>query len=188
MSKNNKKYRLWIGLAFVSLTIMLMVIVVVNAMRGDSSGDLKIGGESKVTGLVCKDTELMHPALDNIPALSHTNTVTASFRGDNLSSLSLVYEGEYDTERKARDAETFGTARYNLILTDDYHEKIDIFSSNFSSNERTMQLVQTVRDIGRVNRNTVTYFLLDQGTNISRSLDGLKKQYDAKGFSCEISD
>ena len=187
LSKNNKQYQLWMGLGLVVVAIALIAVVVVNAMKGEVTGDVKIGGEAEVTGLVCRDTASIHPALASVPMGSRTNTVTASFQNDKLSSISLMYEGDYGTEKAAESAEAFARSDYNEILIKKYGEKIDIFSSNFSANGAKMQMVQTARDISRINNNTVTYFLLDQGTDIAKSLDGLKKQYEAKGFACEES-
>lgn len=187
LSKNNKQYKLWIGLGLVIVAMVLIAIVVVNAMKGEATGDVKIGGEAEVTGLVCRDTASIHPALASVPMGSHTDTVTASFQNDKLSSISLMYEGDYGTEKAAESAEAFVRSDYNEILIKKYGEKIDIFSANFSANGAKMQMVQTARDISRINSNTVTYFLLDQGTSIAKTLEGLKKQYEAKGFTCEKS-
>ena len=187
LSKNNKQCKLWLGIGLVVVAIVLIVVMVVNVMKGDATGDVKIGGEAEVTGLVCRDAILIHPALASVSMTSHTNIITASFQNSKLSSISLLYEGDYGTEKAAESAEAFVRADYNEILIKKYGEKIDIFSSNFSANGANMQMVQTARDISRINSNTVTYFLLDQGTNIAKSPEGLKKQYEAKGFTCENS-
>lgn len=188
MSKKSKQYQLWIGLALLLGAIVLIVVVVINMMKGEETGDLKIGGEAKVTGLVCKNKELMHPAFTDVPMVSYSDTITANFRDDKLSSISLVFEANYDTEQKAVEGEAFARANYNLTLTRKYGEKDDIFSDGFSIDGTKVQMVQTARDISKINRNTVTYFLLDQGTEIAKTLEGLKKQYEAKGFTCEISE
>ena len=188
MSKNNKQYQLWVGIGLVLVAIVLIVIVVVNLARGETTGDVKINGEAKVTGLICKDTASVHPALVKVPILSHANTITANFQDDKLSSISLVYEGNYESEEQAKTAETFAQVESSLILTKQYGEKDDIFSSDASSNGTKMQMVQTARDISKINSKTITYFLLDQGTSIAKSLDGLEKQYEAKGFTCEKSE
>ena len=188
LSKKSKQYWLWIGLGLVLVAIVLIVTAIVNAMRGKETGNVTIGGEAKVIGLVCKDTTLMHPALESKSVSSHTNTITANFQDDKLSSISLLYEGDYGSEQMAEEAESFAKADYNLTLTNKYGESDDIFSVNFSTDEPKMQMVQTARDISKINSKTITYFLLDQGTSIAKSLDGLKKQYEAKGFTCEISE
>lgn len=188
LSKNNKQYQLWIGLGLVVVAIVLIVVVVVNMMGQETTGDVKIGGEAKVTGLICKDAVSVHPALESKPMGEHTNTITANFQNDKLSSISLVYEGDYGAEAMAKEGESFARADYNLTLINKYGERDDIFSVGFSVDGSKMQMVQTARDISKINSNTVTYFLLDQGTSIAKSLEGLKKQYEAKGFSCEISD
>lgn len=188
MSKKGKQWQMWVGLLLVTGAIILMAVIAINAMKGEKTGDVKIEGETKVVGLVCKDTTQVHPALVKVPMLSHNNTITANFQNDRLSSISLVYEGNYETPEKAKTAETFATVESSLILTKKYGERDDIFSSDASSNGTKMQMVQTARDISKINTNTVTYFLLDEGTSIARTLDGLKKQYEAKGFSCEKMD
>lgn len=188
LSKNTKQNQFLIGAAFAIVAIILIIVVLVNMMGKDTTGDVKIGGEAKVVGLVCKDTELIHPALESKPMLSHTNTITANFLDDKLSSISLVYEGEYGTDAMAKEASDFAKADYNLTLTNKYGEKNDIFSNGFSINGAKVQMVQTARDISKINNNTITYFLLDQGTSLAKTLDGMKKQYEAKGFTCEISE
>ena len=187
MSKKNKKYQLWIGLGLVLIAIMLIIVAVVSAMNGESNGDVTIGGETKVTGLVCEDKELIHSAFADVPMLSHFDTVTSNFRDDNLSSISLVYEGNYDTKQRAVEAEAFARANYNLTLTNKYGVNDDIFSVGFSVDGTKMQMVQTARDISKIDANTVTYFLLDRGTLIEKTREGLKRQYETKGFSCKES-
>lgn len=187
MSKNNKQYKVWIGLGLVIVAIVLVAVAVMNVMRGETTGDVNIGGEEEVTGLVCKDTTLIHPALESKPMLLHTNTITANFQNDKLSSISLIYEGDYGAEERAKEASDFAKADYNLTLTDEYGEKIDIFSANFSVKGAEMQMVQTARDVSKINSKTVTYFLLDKGVSMAKTLEGLKKQYEAKGFTCEKS-
>lgn len=190
MSKKGKQYQLWmgIGLTLVVIAVALIAVAVINAMGGEATGDLKISGEAKVTGLICKDTTSIHPALMSKPAEEYTNTITANFQDDKLSSISLVYEGDYGTKSRAEEGEAFARADYNLTLTEKYGKSKDIFSFNFSVNGAKLQMTQATRDISKIDSNTVSYFLLDRGTNMAKTLDGLKKQYEAKGFSCEKSD
>ena len=188
MSKKSKQFQLWVGLGFGLVTIVLIVIIAIIALGSDTTGDMVIDGEAKVTGLVCKDNALIHPALESKPVKSYTNTITANFRDDKLSSISLLYEGDYGSEQMAREAESFAKADYNLTLTNKYGESDDIFSVGFSVDGSKMQMVQTARDISKINGNTVTYFLLGQGVNISKTLEGLKKQYETIGFTCEKSE
>lgn len=188
MSKNNKKYRLWTGLGSIAVIIAIIVLLAVvlsNAMRGETTGDTTVTGGAEVDGLTCKNRTLAHPAFASKPALSYVNTVTAVFRDNKLSSISLLAEGIYDTSAMAEEAKAFAEADYNLTLTNKYNEKIDVFSANFTVNGTKLLLAQTTRDISKITLNNVTYFLLDQGTNISKTLDGIKKQYENKGFTCE---
>lgn len=187
MSKKNKGYQMWIGLGLILAAVIVIVVVAMNAMKGEATGDVTIGGETKVTGLTCRDASSVHPALTSKPIDSYVNTITANFQSEKLSSISLLYEGEYGTAARAEEAKSFAMADYNLTLTNKYSESDDIFSVHFSTEGPKMQMVQTARDIGKINSKTVTYFLLDQGTSMAKSRDGLKKQYEAKGFTCETS-
>ena len=188
LSKKGNQFQLWVGPTLLLTAIALVVVAIMNAMKGETTGDMEIGGEAKVTGLVCKDTTSIHPALMSKPAVEHMNTITANFWDGSLSSVSLIYEGDYGTEQMAIEGRDFAMADYNLTLTRKYGVKDDIFSIGYSVDGAKMQMVQTARDISTINGDTVTYFLLDQGTSIAKSLDGLKKQYEAKGFACEISE
>ena len=187
MNKESKRHQLWIGSALVLIAIILIAIAVVNAMRGETTGDTKIISGERMSGLTCKDETLMHPALIDKPADSYENTITAVFRDDELSSISLMVEGNYKNESMTREGMYFAQANYNLTLVNKYNEEDDIFSIGFSVNGTMLQMVQTTRDIDKVNADTVTYFLLDRGMNIAKTPEGLKKQYEAKGFSCEIT-
>lgn len=190
MSKKGKNNRLWVWLGVTTIVIAvvtLLVVLLVNGMQGETTGDTIITGGTEVDGLTCKNRTLEHPAFVSKPAVTYTNTLTAVFQDGKLSSISLLAEGSYESATMAEEAKAFAMADYNLTLTRKYSEKDDIFSSNFTVNGARLQLAQTTRDIGKINGNTVTYFLLDQGTSISKTLDGLKKQYENKGFTCEKS-
>ena len=188
MSKKGKKYQLWIGIGLLVMVAVLVVVIIANVMGGTTAEDMTISGGTTVAGLTCKNNTLEHPAFVSKPASSYINTITATFRDNKLSSISLLSEGAYGAEKVAEEAKAFAEADYNLTLANKYGEKSDIFSNNFTVNGTKLQLAQTTRDISKINTNTVTYFLLDQGTSISKSISGLKKQYEEKGFSCEKSE
>lgn len=190
MSKEGKKNRLWIGLGITIAVVAIAVVIAMlmaNAMKGETTGDLVISGGTSVDGLICKDRKLEHPAFKSKPAITYLNTVTAIFRDNKLSSISLLVDASYESAVQAEDGMNFGKADYNLTLTNKYGEKADIFSANFTLNGAKLQLAQTTRDIDKINAKTVTYFLLDEGTSISKTFDGLKKQFESKGFTCEKS-
>lgn len=187
MSKQSKKYQLWVGIGLLIIVVAIIAAILINGMRGESTGDVSISGGTTVDGLTCKNNTLEHPAFSEKPATSYANTITATFNDDKLSSISLLAEGKYESNTMAEGAKAFTEAGYNLTLTNKYGEKIDIFSANFTVNGAKLQLAQTTRDIGKINTKTVTYFLLDQGTSISKTLEGLKKQYENAGFTCEKS-
>lgn len=188
MSKSVKKYQWWIGVGLLAVVIAVAVVLIVNGMKGKESGDVEITGGTTVEGLTCKDTTLAHPAFTTKPALSYKNTVTATFKDDKLSSISLIAEATYNSEAMAEEAVAFAKADYGLTLSNKYGEKSDVFSHSFSVEGTKLQLAQTTRDISEINSNIVTYFLLDQGTVISKTLSGLEKQYENKGFACEKSE
>ena len=78
MSKNNRRHQLWLGLVLVLAAVILIAVLLANMMKGEESGDMKIGGEAKVAGMVCKSTSSLHPALTSVEVDSYTSNILVS--------------------------------------------------------------------------------------------------------------
>lgn len=177
---------MWVGVLFCVLAIIILVsALIINMMTGGKTGDITISGNAKMVGLKCEDASLPHPVFGDIKPLSSKNTVTANFADERLSTIMYQYDGVYASEEQERHARVLAEADYNLILANDYGEKIDVFSHNFMSDGEKLSLTITAKS-DKVSSRTAPYFLLDTTTSFPKTLDAMKKAYEGKGFSCKI--
>ena len=172
-------------LLLIVIVVLVVVVVIMNMLNGESTGDITVSGGDSMVGLECIDAELTHPALREVQLESHTNTITANFVDDKLSSIMYRYVGTYQSEEEANRARVLAEADYNLILTNEYDVKIDVFSHNFMTNGNEMILAIT-GDADKVTSRTAPYFLLDALTEFPKTLDELRAAYETKGFSCVV--
>lgn len=181
--KNNLKSFGWV-LLIVAVAIML-VVVIMNLVKENTTGDLTIKGSGMMVGLKCTDTSLNHPVFRDVQPLSFTNTITANFVDDDLSTIMYRYNGIYESNDEAANAKVVAEADYNLILANDYGEKIDIFTHTFMRDGEKVALTIS-SDASKVTSKTAPYFLLDSTDSFPKTFDGLKAAYEAKAFSCIV--
>lgn len=184
MGKNRKKKVIWASL-LISIVVSAIIALVVISLNGNTTGDITVSGSGTMMGLKCTDTTLIHPVFADIQPVSHTNTITVNFVGNDLSSIMYRYDGIYRSEEEAANARVLAEADYNLILANEYDTKIDVFSHSFMTDGEKMALTIT-DNADKVTPRTAPYFLLDTSTEFPRTLDELRSAYEAKGFSCVV--
>lgn len=182
MGENGKKRIIWVSL-LILVVILVVIAVVVILLNGNTTGDVTVSSGGAIIGVKCTDTELMHPVFADVQPVSHTNTITANFVGNDLSSIMYRYDGAYRSEDEASHARVMAEADYNLILANEYDVKIDVFSHSFMTDDEKMALTIT-SDADKVTPRTAPYFLLDALTEFPKTLDELRTAYEAKGFFC----
>lgn len=184
MGKNGRKKVIWVPL-LILVVVSAIIAVVVISLNGNTTGDITVSGSGTMMGLKCTDTTLIHPVFADIQPVSHTNTITANFANDALSSIMYHYDGVYRSEEEAANARVLAEADYNLILANEYHISKDMFTHTFMTDGEKMSLTITC-NADKVASRTAPYFLLDTLTEFPKTLDGLRAAYEAKGFSCMV--
>ena len=175
-----------IGTSFLIIAFVLIAIAVIfNLTNGNTTGDITVSGSDKVTGIKCIDTKLAHPVFADVQPVSRTNTITANFTNNRLSSITYKYDGIYHSGDEASNARVLAEADYNLILANEYGVKIDIFSHLFMTDGEKMTLTIT-DDANKVTSKTAPYFLLDTRAGFPNTLKELQTAYEVKGFSCVV--
>ncbi len=188
MNKDNKQYKMWLGILLGFIVVVIVVVaIVMNAMNGKKTGDIEVSGSSKMVGLKCEEASLPHPVFADINPVSHTNSITANFANDRLSTIMYQYDGVYTSEEEAKHARVLAEADYNLILSNDYDQDIDIFSHNFMSDGNKLSLTITAK-ADKVSSRTAPYFLLDTTSSFPKTLESMKQAYEAKSFTCKVED
>ena len=185
MSKKNKLF-MRVGVLFcIAAVLVLAVVLLINNMNGIKTGDITVSGDTEMVGLKCENVTLPHPVFTDVGPISWNNTITANFADDRLSTIMYRYDGTYSSEDEVGRARVFAEADYNLILTNEYGVKRDVFSHNFMSNGNTLSLTITGK-ADKVDSRTAPYFLLDVGSSFPKTLESMKEAYESKGFSCKI--
>lgn len=184
MGKAKKKKLTGVLLIIVAVAI-LMIVAIANLTNGSTTGDVIISGGGSMSGIKCTDTVLMHPVFADIQPVSHTNTVTANFVNNTLLSMTYHYDGAYWSEEEADNARVLAEADYNLILANEYHAPIDIFTHTFMTDGVKISLTVS-GDADKITSKTAPYFLLDQTDDLPETLNELKMTYETKGLSCKV--
>lgn len=186
MNKKNKTLIMRVGVLFCIVAVLIVAaILLVNIMNGTKTGNVTVSGDAEMIGLKCEDATLPHPVFTDVRPVSWKNTITANFADDRLSTIMYRYDGTYDSEDMVSHARVFAEADYNLILANEYGQKIDVFSHNFISNGNVLSLTITGK-ADKVSSRTAPYFLLDAGSSFPKTLESVEKAYESKGFSCKI--
>lgn len=173
------------GLLIIVAVVTVVIVLIVNLAKGSTTGDVTVKGGGTMTGLKCTDTILDHPVFRDVQPVLRTNMITANFVDDKLSMIMYRYDGTYQSEDEAVMAKVRAEADYNLILANDYGEKIDIFTHTFMGDGNVVALTIS-GDADKVSSRTASYFLLDSTSSFPKTLNGLQAAYKAKGFSCTV--
>ena len=185
MSKKNKILFMRVGVSFCIVVVLtLVVVLLVNNMNGVKTGDVIVSSDAEMIGLKCEDTTLLHPVFADVKPISWKNMITANFADDRLSTIMYRYDGIYASNEQVGHARVFAEADYNLILSNEYGQKIDVFSHNFLSNGDVLSLTITGK-ADKVDSRTAPYFLLDAGNSFPKTLESMKEAYGSRGFSCK---
>ena len=173
------------GILIAVAVVIIVVVVIVNLTSGSTTGDVTIKGSGTMTGLKCTDMTLEHPVFRDSQSSARTNVVTANFVEDKLSSVMYRYDGTYQSENEAELAKVRAEADYNLILANEYHVPIDIFTHTFMTDGAKISLTVS-GDADKITSKTAPYFLLDQTDDLPETLNELKMTYETKGLSCKV--
>lgn len=183
---SNKKSLKTVGIAAISFAVILLVVVgIIQLTKGTASGELVIKGDGKIVALKCIDNTLTHPTLTRVKPVSFSNTITANFNENVLSSIMYRYDGVYESESAADGARDTGGVDYDLIMTREYGEEPSIFSNTFSVNGAKMSATITAKS-GKVSSRTAPMFFLDAQQPFPKNIENMKSAYEAKDFSCQI--
>lgn len=173
------------GILIAVAVVIVLIVIVINLTAGSTTGNVTINGSGTMTGLKCTDTTLEHPVFRDVQSVSHTNTITANFVNDILSTIMYRYDGAYQSEDEAAMAKVRAEADYNLILANEYGVAKDEFTHTFMIDGNVVALTISSK-ADKVTSRTAPYFLLSSTNSFPKTLDGLQAAYEAKGFSCVV--
>lgn len=180
--KSNKKSKKnWYILALIIGLILIIIFVIWFLMRG----------ETKTTGDYPEDTtpESLECVGKNIPYKIFADTlsdieikINGIFINGKIGSISLVYKSKYNS---AEAAKTMSDAHEGDMNMSFYKNNMNSYSLNatYTINENVAQM-SLYANSSDLNDISAKYFMLD---SLPKNLTEYKKDYIAKGFSCEIT-
>ena len=179
-TKKEKKF----GLTVCFLIIVIVIVIILLLMiffNGEKSEDIRITGGGKSISLECIDSRLLHPALRDRTPISHTNTITATFSDDTLSSITLYYVGTYSSSAEAEQAEAYAQADYGLIPAKEMHINVEPFSHSFMIDGDKVGMTITAKNAD-IDDRTAPLFLIRSRKGFSEKQRQYETTIRGKGF------
>ncbi len=189
MSNSVKKTRRQLAISIVIVVLITAVIVGVILILGSGKETKTVTSvESDVEKtIVCTNSDDETSFFKSGYPNSAKHEVRIIVKNNKMDKLSMKYTGVYESEYVAEKSSGIIHAAYNDLLGKNSISQ-GVFSPNFMKNGSTLtiELIGEVKDINPV---TAKLFYIDQSefNKIkSFSLDGIKRTYENKGFSCDI--
>ena len=109
--------------------------------------------------------------------------INGTFSGEEeLRKLSLVYTLEFDNHEAVKEPEALAQSEFNLGLAA-FNYSSESFGKKFSIYDNKMILSLSVEK-NQLDQVAATYFLINPGDGIPKTLSEFRKTYENKGFSC----
>lgn len=181
MGGKRKINKYWYVLIGVFLIIAIISIPLILSM----GGDIKTTGswsEETSESLSCKARNVDYEYFGEDKATSSNNVrVNAIFNNGRLASINLVRKMTYIDADIARIWSDAHEGNMNKKFAEDGLGAYAL-NANYSKNESTAQM-SLYATSSEINNTTIKYFMLD---NLPKDIDGYKKGYSDKGFTCEF--
>ena len=183
--KKEKSNYLIIGTVIAAVVILLVLIIIwlfTNSRETRISEDTDYGA---VFSLECESNKSEDAFFKPYDAIRVKHRIISIFKGNNLDNISYDFEGTYNSEDKATNAEAWLHADYNLHFkdTDVYPES---YSPNFAVIKSKVRIL-IYADRQRLNQVIMPIFYLsseDYDKLGEYSGEDLKGVYEKKGFTC----
>ena len=181
MGKRKSINKYWYVLIGLLLIIAIITIPLILSMRGDT---VTTGQWSEETSesLSCKARNVDYKYFGDDKVTSSNNVqVNAIFNNDKIVSISLVRKMTYADAETASAKSDLHEFNVNKKFGEDGLGAYAL-NANFSKNESTAQM-SLYATSSEINGTTIKYFMLD---NLPKDIDGYKKGYSNRGFTCEM--
>lgn len=180
--KEHRAARLIFLLGFLALAILIIVWLLKGKMMSTNEKIPNV----KNTALSCSSDSFVYPLFRYDNAESRNLEVKMIFSEDELKSISLEYTLFYNSAEAIKASEAHNHAEMNFnfgrsgLNPDHYDAKYTILSDSMRMNLYSVA--------NRLDEAAKPYFLINgDGTFPTRKTE-LKKNYEAKGFSCKTTE
>lgn len=176
------------GLIAVGFILVFIIILLIFLLRGETKISGEYPDDYKDKSLVCKSEGIAYPYFTYDKSDKKDIEINAIFDIKNLRSISLKYNLYYSDTKSITGSEAFNRAAMNKSFGADGLDT-EALGINYSklSDRMSGSLYTTA---SKINYITAKYFMIDRYSDYSipDTIEGLKQNYENKGFTCQISE
>lgn len=177
-----------IGLISVGLVIAFIVIFLIFLLRGETKVSGEYQEDIKDISLSCKKENLAYPFFSYDKSVKKETEINIIFGTNIFQSISLRHDLYYEDSTQINGSEAHNHAEMNAHFSRDNldSEALNIKFARLSDKMSTSIYLPA----SKIDSVTAKYFLIDRYNDYSipTTLDGLKQNYERKGFSCQVSE
>ena len=184
--ENTKKAH-WSKTALVAVSFILIVVAVVSLLLFLMHGETTVTGAYEGTevqeNLVCESKITAYPLFSYDHSSSKTLSVNAIFKAHKLTSISLLYKLNYNSQEEIEKSEAVNHGALNLLSQGEGLGP-DAFAAKYSKLKDGMQL-SLYASGSDINEKALKYFMLSDLTT-PYTQEKVAKVYAGQGLNCEI--
>lgn len=190
MDKNSKKNRGRIGVAVIATLVCATIGFIVFLLTAEKRTEVIASEQTQsVSSLVCEK-----PGADNEyfniekKVTDGKHELRANFDSDRLVDLMYSYRAAYDDGTDLGYVKNVAEANFNLTYGNKYEYKDNLWSASFTVDKNAKQVKMNVyAGANSLSTDVATVFQLDKDKSFPKTLNSMKSAYEAKGFSCILS-
>lgn len=187
--KKNKKKSVFIGAAILALIVLLIALVIwflTYKKESYTSTDMQ---DSNYEALECESMEPSEPFFAFETAQRSKHDVKILFLNSNVKEMSYKYEGTFNSDTSAENAEARMHADYNKYMGAN-GVNAEILNPVFSVNKSKLY-ISLYAEAKKVNKTVAKMFFVkdEEFDKIGDfNVKTFKKFYEDKGFACKTHD
>lgn len=190
MSEKNKSSQVPIVAIGLLMGIIILIGVAVWLLTNrNETYTTSTSDESNYSALECTSSHPDDPFFVSETAQRYTHSLKALFTDDTLNEMSYRYEGTYDSNEGAKHAEAWMHGDYNqyMVAGGLNEESLNpVFSI-----DKSKVIISLYAEKKKINNTVARLFFINDEEYVKigkYTPDNYRKMYEARGFTCKVSD
>lgn len=186
-NRHNKKIIIR-AMVFALIVGIVALVIWFLTYKNESYTSTETGG-SDYGSLECTSSNPTEPFFAHETAQRATHDVKILFTGGEMKEMSYRYDGTYNSDNSAKDAEAWMHADYNKYMGEN-GVKHGILNPVFSVSKSKLT-ISLYAESKKVNKAVARLFFINEeeyGKMGGYAVQDYRKIYESKGFTCKIQD
>ena len=161
----------------------IIILLLVFSLQGKTTTTGNYPDNISDHSMTCVVNNRKYPFFTYDKSDSQSTTINMIFNNDEIKNISLIHVMNYSSEEMITGSEAFNHAAMNKSFGSALGP--DALGARYSKldNAMKMSLFANNSDITDI---SAKYFLMDLDNANSRGINDYKKNYESKGFDCQI--